>query len=129
MRILPRWHSPESVAQTLIAGLKDGSITIDGEPVAYTDVPVRPVLNSVKDSTHQTFFTFRRGRHVCMVSVGRDRNEEAAKKLETYPEIVKVDVDTTDGFVKITLDEAHEDGGFIAERLIAEGFKLKSFSS
>ncbi|MGL6075930.1 MAG: hypothetical protein ACRC8S_17370 [Fimbriiglobus sp.] len=31
MRFFPKWHTPESVAQTLIDGLRNGSITLDGE--------------------------------------------------------------------------------------------------
>jgi ABC-2 type transport system ATP-binding protein len=68
-----------------------------------------------------------RGKHVYMISVGRDRNEEAAQRLETFPGIEKVEVDTTDGFVKVTLDDQTEEGSFIVERLIQEGFKIKSF--
>jgi ABC-2 type transport system ATP-binding protein len=68
-----------------------------------------------------------RGKHVYMVSVGRERNEDAAKKIETLTGVEKVDVDTTNGFVKVTLDDNQADGSFIVEGLISEGFKIKSF--
>src|SRR6187401_2904 len=59
-----------------------------------------------------------RGRHVFMVSVGKDTNELAAKKLETYPEIDSVSLEDKGEWVKVTLKEGQEDGSFIAERLI-----------
>lgn len=63
---------------------------------------------------------------VFLVSVG-DRNEEAAKRLETYREIGKVEVLANASSIRATLREGEIDGSFIPERLIAEQFKLKSF--
>ena len=31
MRLFPRWHTPESVAREIIDGLRDGTVTLDGE--------------------------------------------------------------------------------------------------
>ena len=63
---------------------------------------------------------------VFLVSVG-DRNEEAAKRLETYREIGKVEVLANASLIRATLRDGEIDGSFIPERLIAEQFKLKSF--
>ncbi len=63
---------------------------------------------------------------VFLVSVG-DRNEEAAKRLESYREIGKVEVLANASSIRATLREGEIDGSFIPERLIAEQFKLKSF--
>jgi ABC-2 type transport system ATP-binding protein len=68
-----------------------------------------------------------RQTHVFHVSVGKDQNELAAKKLETYPEIGSVDLPNGGELVKITLKDDHTDGSFIPERLIRDGFKLRSF--
>ena len=63
---------------------------------------------------------------VFLVSVG-DRNEEAAKRLESYREIGKVEVLANASSIRATLRDGEIDGSFIPERLIAEQFKLKSF--
>src|SRR6476660_9039302 len=54
-----------------------------------------------------------RGKHVYVVSVGKDNNEIAAKKLETYPEIDTVSLEDKGEWVKVTLKEGQEDGSFI----------------
>ena len=68
-----------------------------------------------------------RGKFVYVVTVGKDRNEEAAKRLETYPEIDKVELAHAAESVKVTLADGQEDGTFIPERLLAEGFRLRGF--
>jgi ABC-2 type transport system ATP-binding protein len=68
-----------------------------------------------------------RQNHVFHVSVGRDNNEAAAKKLLTYPEFESVDLDTAGESIKVTLKDGQTDGSFIPERLIADGFKLRGF--
>jgi ABC-2 type transport system ATP-binding protein len=68
-----------------------------------------------------------RQAHVFLVSVGKDSNELAAKKLETYPEIGSVELADSGESVKLTLKEGQTDGSFIPDRLIKEGFKLRSF--
>jgi ABC-2 type transport system ATP-binding protein len=64
--------------------------------------------------------------YVFLVSVG-DRNEEAAKRLESYGEVGKVEVLTATPALRVTLKDGCDDGSFIPERLIAERFKLRSF--
>lgn len=64
--------------------------------------------------------------YVFLVSVG-DRNEEAAKRLESYGEVGKVELLSNQPALRVTLKEGHDDGSFIPERLIAERFKLRSF--
>ena len=65
--------------------------------------------------------------YVFLVSVGGNRNEEAAKRLESYAEVGKVEVLANAPSLRVTLREGHADGSFIPERLIAEQFKLRSF--
>ena len=64
--------------------------------------------------------------YVFLVSVG-DRNEEAAKRLESYAEVGKVELLPGAAAIRATLKDGYSDGSFIPERLIAEQFKLKSF--
>ena len=64
--------------------------------------------------------------YVFLVSVG-DRNEEAAKRLESYTEVGKVELLPGAAAIRATLRDDYADGSFIPERLIAEQFKLKSF--
>jgi ABC-2 type transport system ATP-binding protein len=64
--------------------------------------------------------------YVFLVSVG-DRNDEAARRLESYGEVGKVEMMTTAPAIRVTLREGQSDGSFIPERLIAEHFKLRSF--
>jgi len=64
--------------------------------------------------------------YVFLVSVG-DRNEEAAKRLESYGEVGKVELLANAPALRVTLKDGHDDGSFIPERLIAERFKLRSF--
>jgi ABC-2 type transport system ATP-binding protein len=68
-----------------------------------------------------------RQKHVFIVSVGKDHNEFAAKKLETYPEVEGVEVIGEGDSLKVTLRDGREDGSFLPERLIQEGYKLRSF--
>jgi ABC-2 type transport system ATP-binding protein len=68
-----------------------------------------------------------RQKHVFFVSVGKDQNEVAAKRLETYPEIASVELTGEGESIKVSLRDEQDDGSFIPERLIAEGFRLRSF--
>jgi ABC-2 type transport system ATP-binding protein len=68
-----------------------------------------------------------RQKHVFLVSVGKDQNELAAKKLQGYPEIDTVDLLDQGESIKLALRDGQTDGSFIPERLIADGFKLRSF--
>jgi len=64
--------------------------------------------------------------YVFLVSVG-DRNEEAAKRIESFSEVGKVETLPAAASLRVTLKDGHSDGSFIPERLIAERFKLRSF--
>jgi len=68
-----------------------------------------------------------RRSHVYDVAVRDDMNGRAAQKLETYSEIEKVEYDDKENNIRVTLREGNEDGSFIPERLIQEGFRLKTF--
>ena len=67
-----------------------------------------------------------RGKSAFTVSVG-DRNEEAAAKMRTFPEVDSVKADPASGTLDVRLKDGYEDGSFIPERLIHAGFRLKSF--
>lgn len=68
-----------------------------------------------------------RQKRVYIVAVGDDKNEIAAKKIETFPEVELVEILTTDNDIRVTLRDGEEEGFFIPERLISEQFKLRSF--
>jgi ABC-2 type transport system ATP-binding protein len=68
-----------------------------------------------------------RGNFVFTVSVGLERNEEAAKRIESYSEVESVKPAANGETVDVKLKDGHEDGTFLPERLIAEGFRLKAF--
>jgi ABC-2 type transport system ATP-binding protein len=68
-----------------------------------------------------------RQKHVFLLSVGADRNEEAAKSLAGYPEVGEVDLLEQGKTVKVALRDGNEDGSFLPERLIQAGFKIRMF--
>jgi len=68
-----------------------------------------------------------RGLAVYTLAVGQNRNEEAAKKIETFAEVESVKIVPLGDLVEVKLKDGQEDGSFLPERLIAEGFRLKSF--
>jgi ABC-2 type transport system ATP-binding protein len=68
-----------------------------------------------------------RQKHVFLLSVGADRNEEAAKSLSGYPEVSEVDLLDQGKTVKVVLRDGTEDGSFLPERLIQAGYKLRMF--
>ena len=68
-----------------------------------------------------------RQKHVFLVSVGKEQNELAAKRLETYPEVEGIELLDQGDSVKVTLRDGREDGSFLPERLIQEGYRLRSF--
>ncbi|HYH66740.1 MAG TPA: ABC transporter ATP-binding protein [Urbifossiella sp.] len=76
---------------------------------------------SVDDAIRQV-----RGNATFTVSVG-DRNDEAAVKLQTYPEVLAVKADAKTGMLDVRLKDGHEDGTFLPERLIRDGFRLQAF--
>ena len=69
-----------------------------------------------------------RQQRVYLVAVADDQNEVAAKHLETYGEVETVELLDQGKTIKIALREGNEDGSFIPERLIGQGYKLKSFT-
>lgn len=68
-----------------------------------------------------------RGNYVFTLSVGKERNAEAAKKVESFAEVESVKVEAAEDWFDAKLEEGHEDGSFLPERLIQMGFRLKSF--
>jgi ABC-2 type transport system ATP-binding protein len=68
-----------------------------------------------------------RGRATFTVSVGTERNEEAAKRIETYSEVESVNHDQKTSSIDVKLKDGLEDGSFLPERLIHAGFRLKVF--
>jgi len=68
-----------------------------------------------------------RKKRTYIVSVGKEQNEIAAKKIETFHEVELVEVMNEAEQIRVTLRDGEEDGSFIPERLMAEKFRLKSF--
>ena len=68
-----------------------------------------------------------RQKRVFLVAVGDNRNEDAAKKIETFGETEKAEITQKGAVIKVTLKEGNEDGGILPERLIQMGFRLKMF--
>ncbi|MCZ2341965.1 MAG: ABC transporter ATP-binding protein [Bacteroidales bacterium] len=69
-----------------------------------------------------------RQKRVYLISVGADQNERAAKKLSSFSEIESVGLEAEGTRVRATLRDGVDDGGFIPERLLQEGFRLRSFN-
>ena len=67
-----------------------------------------------------------RGNFVFTVSVG-DRNDEAAARIRSYPEVESVKPDPKTDSLDVQLKDGHEDGSFLPERLVQAGFRLKAF--
>jgi ABC-2 type transport system ATP-binding protein len=68
-----------------------------------------------------------RQKHVFLLSVGPDRNEEAAKAVSGYPEVENVDILDDGKVVKVSLRDGTEDGSFLPERLIQGGYRVRMF--
>ena len=68
-----------------------------------------------------------RGKAVFTVSVGPERNEEAATKIRAFPEVETVKADTKTHSLDVRLKDGYEDGSFLPERVIQAGFRLKAF--
>src|SRR5215211_7726057 len=68
-----------------------------------------------------------RQKHVFLLSVGPDQNEEAAKAVSGYPEVESVDLLEDGKVVKVALRNGSEDGSFLPERLIQRGYKIRMF--
>src|SRR5271166_4252048 len=68
-----------------------------------------------------------RQKRVFLIAVAGNRNEEAAKKIESFAETESAEVAQNGAVVKVTLKEGHEDGSIVPERLMQMGFRLKIF--
>jgi ABC-2 type transport system ATP-binding protein len=68
-----------------------------------------------------------RGNFVFTVSVGSQKNDEAAKWMESFSEVESVKPDPKGEFVEVKLKDGQEDGSFLPERLVQRGYRLKSF--
>lgn len=68
-----------------------------------------------------------RGNFVFTVAVGENRNEEAAKLIEGFSEVESVKLDPNGESIEVKLREGHEDGSFLPERLVQNGYRLKGF--
>jgi ABC-2 type transport system ATP-binding protein len=68
-----------------------------------------------------------RGRATFTVSVGAERNDEAAKLIESYSEVESVKIDQKTSTLDVRLKDGLEDGSFLPERLIQACFRLKAF--
>jgi ABC-2 type transport system ATP-binding protein len=68
-----------------------------------------------------------RQKHVFLLSVGAEQNEQAVKTLNGFPEVSEVHVLDQGKTVKVVLRDGTEDGSFLPERLIQAGYKLKMF--
>jgi ABC-2 type transport system ATP-binding protein len=68
-----------------------------------------------------------RGNCVFTVSVGPERNDEAAKRIAAFAEVESVKPDPKTGFLDVRLKDGFEDGSFLPERLVQAGYRLKSF--
>ncbi|VTS05600.1 ABC transporter ATP-binding protein [Tuwongella immobilis] len=65
-----------------------------------------------------------RQQRVYLVSVG-EQNASAAKKLERFSEVDHVELIERETQIRVALKNDQEDGSFLAERLIQEGYRLK----
>jgi ABC-2 type transport system ATP-binding protein len=68
-----------------------------------------------------------RQKHVFLVAVGDGLNEKAAKQIKTYPDVAEADLIDQDKTIKVTVKDGIEDGSFLPERLIQDGFRIKMF--
>jgi ABC-2 type transport system ATP-binding protein len=68
-----------------------------------------------KVRTHSIFF----------VSVGPERNEEAAEHIEAHVDVLKVEKRTEENCLKVTLGDGISDGSFLADLLLQQGYRLR----
>jgi ABC-2 type transport system ATP-binding protein len=68
-----------------------------------------------------------RQKHIYIVSVGKESNELAAKRIGSHGSVESTEVTKDGDSIKVTLRDEQTDGSFIPEMVIAEGFKLKAF--
>src|SRR5437870_3297941 len=63
---------------------------------------------------------------VFVVGVGGGLHRTAADQLSSRPEVMEVTADDEQESLRVTLNDDHHDGSFIAEVLVRNGFKVKS---
>lgn len=68
-----------------------------------------------------------RGRATFTIAVSGDRNDDAARRIESYPEVESVQFDQKTNMLDVRLKDGQDDGSFLPERLIQAGFRLKTF--
>lgn len=68
-----------------------------------------------------------RKKKTYIVSVGKEQNEIAAKKIESFHQVELVEVQDGGEQIRVTLRDGEDDGSFIPEKLMAERFRLRSF--
>src|SRR5687767_13459128 len=61
-----------------------------------------------------------RQKHVYLIAVGDGRNDDAARALNGFPEVEKLDVLDEGKTIRVSLRDGTEDGSFIPERLIQQ---------
>jgi ABC-2 type transport system ATP-binding protein len=68
-----------------------------------------------------------RQKHIFLVAVGDGLNEKATKQIKTYPDVAEAELTDQDKTIKVTVKDGVEDGSFLPERLIHDGFRIKMF--
>jgi ABC-2 type transport system ATP-binding protein len=68
-----------------------------------------------------------RYKTVYFVAVQDNRNEEAARSLNQFPELESVNIVDEGKQIKVTIRDGVPDAGFVADRLIEQKFRLKTF--
>ncbi len=66
-----------------------------------------------------------RQRTILRVTVGNGLNHLAKEQLQSHPDIAAVELKESEDTLLVTLKEEVQDGSFIAELLVKNGFRLK----
>jgi ABC-2 type transport system ATP-binding protein len=74
------------------------------------------VESAIKEVRHQTVFH---------VAVGAGRNNEAREHLEAHVNVHSIEAREGEDNLRVTLVDGIHDGGFLAETLLQNGFRLK----
>jgi ABC-2 type transport system ATP-binding protein len=77
------------------------------------------------DGTVESAIRQVRQRTVLTVAVGNGLNHLAKEQLQHHPDIASVEHKQNDDILLVTLKEDVQDGSFIAEHLVKNGFRLK----
>ena len=70
-----------------------------------------------------------RQKNVFHFSVGKELNEKAAAFVNNMEEVDSIDIFNDGNAVKVSLKNNNEDGSFLPERLMNEGYKLRMFKA